>query len=220
MPENNDAKPWLSGTETAFARGKDPYRDCRLDWCDGLIPDKDAVIAEGFKGAADKVIQDIEGGRCRGYPDHLFYPVAFLYRHYLELIIKALGRRALRLLGRNVGKGLQGHDPQKLWIKTRRLLEELFPDEDRKILNDTERIILQFDELDKTGQNFRYAKDRSGKPTLRNAPKRVDLANLRKVMSCAANFFDAVECAMCAMEENIDYETDWYQEQDETREPV
>ena len=54
-------------------------------------------------------------------------------------------------------------------------------------------MILEFHKLDKTGQVFRYARDKSGKIHLQKERGRiVDLANLKKIIDGVSNFLDAV----------------------------
>ena len=51
----------------------------------------DSYLATAFKEAADKIVDDIYNADGLGeYPDKFFMPVAYLYRHSFELIMKEI----------------------------------------------------------------------------------------------------------------------------------
>ncbi|MCZ5484310.1 hypothetical protein O5584_24240 [Escherichia coli] len=59
------------------------------------MPDHGTAYTEGYRRAADILINHIdESGRDQ---DFLVYPVLFLYRHHLELLIKQIIGLALAL---------------------------------------------------------------------------------------------------------------------------
>ena len=69
------------------------------DWhnnaCLNYMPDHGTAYTEGYRRAADILINHIdESGRDQ---DFLVYPVLFLYRHHIELIIKQIIGLALAL---------------------------------------------------------------------------------------------------------------------------
>ncbi|WP_370605589.1 type IV conjugative transfer system pilin TraA [Escherichia coli] len=69
------------------------------DWhnnaCLNYMPDHGTAYTEGYRRAADILINHIdESGRDQ---DFLVYPVLFLYRHHLELLIKQIIGLALAL---------------------------------------------------------------------------------------------------------------------------
>jgi hypothetical protein len=88
-------------------------------------------------------------------------------------------------------RGREAHNLHKLWNKARRIIEEVWPDGDTDTLTNAERIILQFHKLDNSGQAFRYAQDVEGKPHLDNAPKLIDLENLKIVSNNLFSFLDS-----------------------------
>ena len=86
------------------------------------------------------------------------------------------------------------HDLCKLWNKVKQLIMKIWPDSPHDDLKATEKIILEFHRIDKTGQAFRYPHNRNGKKLLQNTSDKVDLDNLKKVMDAVSSFLDAV-CA-------------------------
>jgi hypothetical protein len=61
-------------------------------------------------------------------------------------------------------------------------------------LNAAGRIIQEFHNIDKSGQNLRYSKNRNGNYTLKDMPESVELTHLKDVFEAVFNFLD--ECEM------------------------
>ncbi len=75
------------------------------------------------------------------------------------------------------------------------MIKEVWPDSPDDDPQAVEHVILhEFHKHDQTGQAFRYARDKSGKPHLRDGPERVDLDGLRSVVDAVSRFLDAA-CA-------------------------
>lgn len=196
---NQEEMPWPREGADAFAAGDNVLTNCDLQWLDMLCADKDALIAEGFKDAADRTVEALERPEEARHADPYLFPVAYLYRHYVELSLKSLYRDASRLLDRKPDpKVTKKHDLHELWNKTKGALSACFPQEDPSALRNVEEVILQFHKLDSSGQSFRYARDTSGKPHLKNAPRSIDLANLKNIMQGIGNFLDACDAAVGA----------------------
>lgn len=199
MEDDTRKMPWPHRGQKPFLPGESPYTNCDLKWL-SILSSGEALMAEGFKLAADRVVESLESGSDRRHPDQYFYPVAYLYRHFLELEMKCVYTDAMRLLREKPDRSLlTSHNLYQLWDSTRAVLERLFPEEPKGTLADTGRIIEQFHALDKTGQAFRYSTDTKGRPHLKKAPRMVDLANLRNVVACLAAFFDGVDGALGAL---------------------
>lgn len=150
--------------------------------------------AVGFKYAADKVIEAAENDDKN--PDLLFFPVAYLYRHSLELSLKAIIEmsvmsRAISMPKDVLNELLGAHNLYCLWIRAREAIHAVSPDRDRTDTEAVEKIILEFHQLDKSGQAFRYPTDKFGKPHLATAQKCVSLQNLKKTMEAVDLFLDA-----------------------------
>ena len=184
--------PWPGKNDRAFAEGVyGPTQVC-LDWFQHC--DIDWAIAEGFKEAADKVVDDLASGKNLEHPDKFFFPVAYLYRHSLELYLKGLvwDGMELGILEKDdkIRDLLGSHNLNTLWHRGRFVLEEVWPDGDPADLAAVERIILQFHRLDKSGSTFRYSKDKKGESYSERFPQRVDLERLRKVAEGLFSFLN------------------------------
>lgn len=155
-----------------------PQKDDRLfgsdeDWQTNacISPwDADYAYSSGYRRAAfslaEKVCETLRD------QDRLVYPIVYLYRHHIELVLKSLIVLASALLDRpltNQELGILGrHKLDELWKNLRPLLEpvcklvqdESFPLSD---IEGIESYISQLHEHDPDGQRFRYATFKEGK---------------------------------------------------------
>lgn len=194
---NQEEMPWPRKDVEVFAAGKNPLTNVDLQWLGTLFEDQDILIAEGFKVVADRAVEALERGDEARHPDMYFFPVAYLYRHYLELSLKSLYRDTCCFLNWEAdAEVIIKHNLHKLWNKTKDALCKCFPQEPPSTLSDVEKVVLQFHSLDPRGQSFRYAKDKKGKPNLENTPRLIDLRNLKNIMDAIANFFNGCDWAL------------------------
>ena len=185
--------PWPGKNDKAFTEGVyGPTQAC-LEWLQHC--EIDWAMAEGFKEAADKVVDDLASGTNLEHPDKFFFPVACLYRHGLELYLKDLIHDGMELgiieEDNEIQELLNSHNLHVLWYRVRFVLEEVWPDGDRDDLTSVERIILQFHCVDPSGQRTRYSKDKKGKSYSERLPQRVDLKQLKKVAEGLFTFLSA-----------------------------
>lgn len=154
-----------------------------------VLPSEGAYVA-GFQRAADMIVN---GARNDGLnPDDLFFPVAYLYRHHLELMLKELVHLGVDLgsLG-TCEEILVGHNPHKLWNKARDLILSVWPDGPRDDIKAVEQVILEFHRLDPTGQAFRYSRDRDGAFHNFDGLQRINLEVLKSTVDAVSSFLDA-----------------------------
>jgi hypothetical protein len=186
--------PWPNKKDNPFRKGVYSPTQVDLDWLELYRSPKDLIISEGFKEGADKIVDNLKNGKNFGHPDKFFFPVAYLYRHAFELCLKCIIRNGIDCgiikENKKVEDMLKGHNLHILWNKTRYVLEVRWPKGDKKTLTNAERVILKFHKLFPSGQECRYAEDVEGNPHLENAPKLVDLVNLKTVASNLYNFLD------------------------------
>ena len=148
--------------------------------------------AIGYKDAADALIDHIfekDSGA-----DLQFYPIAFLYRQYLELRLKQL-----LITGGHVvyyeSKLIPVHDLRRLWTDVKKILKAVWPDTHAEEMNALEQCIEELHTLDANSMSFRYPVDRGGQYTLLGLD-RVDLENLKNVMHRISSFLDASSDAL------------------------
>lgn len=117
--------------------------------------------AEAFYDAARSTIREYMEN-----PDgkiHPVQPVGFLYRHAIELLLKAIVITGKRIDG-ELESFLQSHNLPKLWVKARAAIESLWGretpktelDQAKREYDQVEGWIKKFYAWDETGCGFRY----------------------------------------------------------------
>lgn len=95
----------------------------------------------------------------------LVYPIGFLYRQYLELVIKDIIREARLLQG--IDKPVPAsHKLNELWMICHPLLNEISPGDSTEELKQVARLIGEFSTVDPLSTAFRYPTDNKGNPSL------------------------------------------------------
>jgi hypothetical protein len=142
--------------------------------------------------------------------DILVYPIIYLYRHHVELVLKSIIRLASGLLDRELSeqdlKALGRHSLSELWQTCRPLInavcetasEDTFPESE---LDGVGSYIRQIHEHDPDGQRFRYATtkirraDRSHAtgPSLSAALQDVNIRVLANAMERLADYLENTE---------------------------
>jgi hypothetical protein len=152
--------------------------------------------AEGYRRAAGRLVQQYVTGGFNEDHSYIGYPVAFLYRHALELRIK----HVLLLGNALIGSPLDftdRHDLVGLWSECEAVLRQLWSagqDEDFAAITDQ---IAQFSEVDPDGFRFRYpvttARSGSRQPSLDSTFREFGLRTFAERMEGLIGFFDGAE---------------------------
>ena len=140
------------------------------DWhnnaCLNYMPDHGTAYTEGYRRAADILINHIdESGRDQ---DFLVYPVLFLYRHHLELLIKQIIGLALALAedpDKHQYKK-DDHNLNNLWPVAQKLILEVddsYRPSDFRLVKEVVKALHQADER---ATDFRYARRNDGTRSL------------------------------------------------------
>ena len=172
----------------------------------------------------------------RAPPHYALFPLAFLWRQYLELRLKSLVFDAERLheLGEDVPTSAQqrkrrkqpgyradfpdGHDLLLQWECLEPLLRSLWPDApETKFVR---HLLTQFNEVDPLADGFRYPVANSKKArarTLAGLPRWVNLRRFNEVMISLANVLDGasahIEQAVSNLSEAVaNYEAEYERE--------
>ena len=169
----------------------------------------DWYYSTGFRRAAHHLANQV--WKTSFDQDVVVYPIVYLYRHHVELLLKAIIRCASRLLDRELTKedlkALGGHSLLELWQAARPLLNLVeaglalrppFPIEE---LEGVDSYIDQIHEHDPDGQNFRYARrkakrsdpDDQMRPSLSAAFKLVDIGVFAGAMERLADYLEGIE---------------------------
>jgi hypothetical protein len=117
----------------AFKGGGNRLTNVVLSWF-RMFGDEEQV-ADGFKEAADLIVDGLSEGKRLEHPDKFFWPVSYLYRHALELKLKEILRTAHQLsLTSLEPTKLGSHDLMFLWKRAREALKAWCPHGDEREL--------------------------------------------------------------------------------------
>ncbi|HBH4764843.1 TPA: hypothetical protein KTG61_004865 [Escherichia coli] len=181
------------------------------DWhnnaCLNYMPDHGTAYTEGYRRAADILINHIdESGRDQ---DFLVYPVLFLYRHHLELLIKQIIGLALALAedpDKHQYKK-DDHNLNNLWPLAQKLILEVddsYRPSDFKIVKEVVKALHQADER---ATDFRYARRNDGTRSLEGIHY-VNTRRFGKKMGEASDLLDGVDNGLRYL---LDCKAEWNQ---------
>ncbi len=131
------------------------------------------AFALGYREAANILAQRMAA--ARGYADYDGYPILFMYRHALELSLKAIVYRGAKLVGLiseehiDVKQLFERHDLTRLLPAIKSIFDQLGSDFEGSGLesyDDFADLIRSIDSIDSGSYTFRYPIDRTGEANL------------------------------------------------------
>ena len=177
------------------------------------IRDQWYLVAASYKNAADRLVDGLPDGLLMGV-DRLYiaYPIMFLYRHCIELDLKALliDLRELANLKRerynepsqNSRASLPGHPLMESWQLVKDLLLVIDDEvrtndaafaEANAIYDAIEERIKEFNRIDPKSFNFRYPTDQKMKERiLAPLPGDQELSHVKDMVEVVANYFGSI----------------------------
>jgi hypothetical protein len=148
----------------------------------------------------------------------LVYPIVFLYRHHIELVLKRIISRSPYLIERSLTKAesdhLEKHRLDLLWQDFKPMAAAIskaagwdeMPAEDIAGIDD---YIRQISEVDPGSYSMRYAHSKKGDPTLPKDLTHINLRHFDEMMERLANYLGGLEAAICQLESlRQDYEAE------------
>jgi hypothetical protein len=209
--------------DVLFGAAESGTNACISHWHNVNYPYKN-----GFRMAALRLALQV----CETHSDQdsLVYPILYLYRHHLELVLKDIFRSLTRLLDRPVTKDedwhLGRHDLIPLWEMIVALLDPLceLAGEGPIPADDVEGVrayLIQVAEHDPDGQRFRYSTIRikpskkSEQPArnMRSIKEELQLVNIRvfaKHMEQLADYLDGLDSWVAdLLGTRMEMERDW-----------
>ena len=153
------------------------------------------------------MIESYEASPNSPYRDESFFPIAYLYRHCLELKLKEITWIGVALnvsSPKEVEEAMDNHNLAKLWTSAKKPIVDCWPDGDKAPLKATEAVINEFHQADRTGQVFRYPTDKDGSLHRHSElPQHISITNLRKTMDAAFTFLDACHDGLSAARDTM-----------------
>lgn len=129
------------------------------------------LYIEGYREAAETLVHHVIETKTN--QDILVFPIAFLYRQYIELQLKHIISESKIFLEEDA-KFPEHHKIHDLWDTAKLLMDKIIKDHDQSIIEyitkeDTKtikKIISKFAMADPDSFAFRYPKDKKGKKNL------------------------------------------------------
>ncbi len=126
----------------------------------------------------------------------LGYPILFLYRQHLELVVKSLIRVCCNALGRHQDFA-KHHDLDQLWQTCARLLREISPAASVDEVQETTRLFQELSVVDPAADAFRFPEDKRGNASLAGVLD-VDLSRVRDIVEKMSFFLDCIDTSITA----------------------
>lgn len=178
----------------AFGSGAEADLNACVAWA---LADRDLALHGYFEGYSKAAMALLSWVREEGTsPEYAVWPIAFLWRHHVEL-----GLKRIIAIGHQLdGEGWTfpaGHNLQTLWRQALPFVEQSC-DEPALIANVAANI-QEMMRLDPTAAGFRYplALDQQTN-SLKSAPDHVNLAHLDRAMRAVSAFLDAIHSLLDA----------------------
>lgn len=166
------------------------------------------LLAAAYKNAADQIVIGLPDALLLGqYGVYIAGPVMFLYRHYLELELKAI-LLDLRDFAKQTmpDNAMKSHSLLQVWQAVKHLLFETDEEAKRnevarveagKIYGAMEERIKEFNKIDGMSMNFRYPIDKTGEnQILASLPDGRQLSHVKDVIEVLASYFLGIETWM------------------------
>lgn len=137
------------------------------------------LYAHGYLEAAKRLVRPMAKGK--GYNDMVAFPIFFLFRHYLELTLKAciLMKRNIKRMteGLRVEKLKYIHDLEPLLSE----LKKLFEPKEEFLPKQVQEKIRLIGDFDTKSERFRYPFDKNGNPLI-NDQMWIGMKNTKKTI--------------------------------------
>jgi hypothetical protein len=165
------------------------------DWknnaCLNFAGDMSIGYIIGYKLAADKLVEYVTSeGKDQ---DFLVYPITFLYRHHLELLLKSIISNGNELLGTKTTSKLD-HGIERLWTEARGLIIKIWKDVPKEI-EKIDHFINQFAKVDPSSEAFRYTKTKKGVKTLQGITH-INIRHLSECIDSVSEFLDSARMGL------------------------
>ncbi len=147
----------------------------------------------GYKKAGDILSDSVMESQDIKKCDTLIFPVVFLYRQYLELEMKSIYKKFSGENKESISSVIKdcSHSLLKIWNKIKPILNKYSKKEEKGDIENVEKYIKQFHEMDKTSLTFRYSTDKNLNE-VRDKASRINYRILKERMDELEMFFDSV----------------------------
>ncbi|MGO9403844.1 MAG: hypothetical protein ACLPVW_10300 [Terriglobales bacterium] len=206
-------------------KGDQLFRGDLRDWmnnaCLNVMGNGDAYAYKaGYRRGAEVLIGYV--GESARDQDFLVYPIIFLYRHHVELMLKRIIRRAPYLIDGSLREKekqhLDRHRLDLLWEDLKLMLPAVCKAAGWSEIDDADiegigHYIRQLCELDADSFSFRYAHSKKGDPSLPTNLKNINLRHFGELMGWLADYLYGLDEAISWLAETkSEMEAEWASE--------
>lgn len=213
------------------SRAATPQRGDRLfhgdlrDWtnnaCLNVMGNGDAYAYKaGYRRGAEVLIDYVcQNGRDQ---DFLVYPIIFLYRHHVELMLKRIIKSVPYLIDTRLNdeqkQHLKKHRLDLLWGDLKAMLPAVckaagWEEIDDAHIEGLDDYIRQLSQMDADSFSFRYSHSKKGKQALPRNLKNINLRHFGELMGRLANYLYGIDEAVSWLfETKAEMEAEWANE--------
>ncbi len=141
----------------------------------------------GYKTAPDILVDHIDQHGTN--QDTLVFPIAFLYRHYIEISLKHTIAIICSVIGKEIP--IHGHSLKRAWAIIKSTIKlatsEKLPEEFETAIS---RAVNNFEDIDNKSDAFRYPVDRKNQQSL---PDIIHI-NTMKLKEIVSHYQNAIDC--------------------------
>jgi hypothetical protein len=157
------------------------------------------IYASGYREAAEIIYNNLDS-KSR-YHDILVYPIVFLTRQSIELLLKDIIITSYKIL--SITQGFPKHHTLiKLWQEVKSLLLRMQIDFDKKDVKAMVYLLGEFDKIDPISSSFRYTVDQDENESLPSITK-IDLKNFMNVSLGIYNFLKGTTIQVSEYYDNL-----------------
>jgi hypothetical protein len=189
--------------------------------CLNVMRDGDPIAyMEGYRRGALRLVQHVVKSHCD--QDFLVYPIFFLYRHHIELVLKRIIVRSHYLIVRSLTdeekKHLGRHRLDLLWRDLKPMLSSVceaagWDMPDAADIEGIDSYIRQLSALDPDSFSFRYSHSKQGGHSLPEGLKHINLRHFAEMMERLADYLDGIdEGTSELLQAKVEMEAEWRNE--------
>jgi len=158
------------------------------DWMNACLnilgrEEKYFIYASGYREAAELVFQNLDSGAR--HHDILVYPIVFLFRQSIELLLKDIIMTCYKIVPVKHGYP-KHHSLEKLWNEAKASLVKIQIDLKGDDVLAFENLLMEFENVDPFSSAFRYPEDKNKNESLPG----LDKLNLTNFMSAATKMYE------------------------------
>ena len=178
------------------------------DWqnnaCLNYSSDMSRNYIEGYKVAGDQLVKYVKEGSCE--QDFLVYPIAFLYRHHIELLLKEIIKKGNLLYDKNDTEAQGSHKLSPLWKRSVEIINSVTDGsiDTKDNIKLIKYFIDEFNQIDNLSFSFRYPLDKKGQRLLEG----IKYINLRHLSDCINSMSEFIEAFLIAIEVELEPDQD------------